>query len=139
MIVVDTNVIAELMKSEPHESVRRWSLAQPAAELCTTAITVGEVLYGIERLPPGRRKELLRETAADVFATYGDHVLAFDASAAAHYPLIVASRDRQGRPIDGFDAQIASICRSEPAALATRNVKDFEQTGIDLIDPWQVP
>ena len=137
MIVVDTNVIAELMKPEPNDSVRRWSLAQPAVELSTTAITVAEVLYGIERLPAGRRKDLLRDSAAEVFATFGDHVLAFDASAAGQYPAIVDGRDRLGRPIDGFDAQIASICRSRHAALASRNVKDFEHTGIDVIDPWQ--
>ena len=138
MIVVDTNVVAELMRPEPNEVVRRWSLAQHSDESYTTAITVAEILYGIERLPSGRRKDLLRATATDVFATFGDRVLPFDADAAAHYPLVVEDRDRLGRPIDGFDAQIASICRGGPAALATRNVKDFEHTGIEVIDPWHV-
>ena len=136
MIVVDTNVVAELMRPEPNEVVRRWSVALRIDESYTTAITVAEILYGIERLPSGRRKDLLRTTAADVFVTFGDRVLPFDADAAAHYPLVVEGRDRLGRPIDGFDAQIASICRVGRAALATRNVKDFEHTGIEVIDPW---
>ena len=136
MIIVDTNVVAELMRPEPNELVRRWSLALPSDESYTTAITLAEILCGIERLPAGRRKDLLRTTATDVFATFGARVLPFDADAAAHYPLIVEGRDRLGRPIDGFDAQIASICRVGRAALATRNVKDFEHTGIEVIDPW---
>lgn len=136
MIVVDTNVVAEVMRSEPNEVVRRWGLALPSDESYTTAITLAEILYGIERLPGGRRKDLLRTTAADVFATFGDRVLPFDADAAAHYPSIVEARERLGRPIDGFDAQIASICRVGGAALATRNVRDFEHTGIEVIDPW---
>lgn len=61
----------------------------------------------------------------------------FDAAAAARYPVIVTRRDRAGLPIDGFDAQIASICHTHDAALATRNAKDFQDTGIDVIDPWQ--
>ena len=136
MIIVDTNVVAELMRPEPDEVVRRWSLALQSDESFTTAITLAEILYGIERLPSGRRKDLLRTTAAEVFATFGDRVLPFDADAAAHYAPIVEGRDRLGRPIDGFDAQIASICRVGRAALATRSVRHFEHTGVELIDPW---
>jgi predicted nucleic acid-binding protein len=136
VIVVDTNVIAELMRPEPHEAVVRWSLAQAASNLYTTAITLAEILYGIERLPNGRRKRLLHETAAEVFTTFADQVLPFDAEAAAEYPLVIDARQRMGRPIDGVDAQIASICRSGSSTLATRNAKDFEHTGVNLIDPW---
>jgi predicted nucleic acid-binding protein len=138
VIVVDTSVIAELMRPEPNALVRRWSMAQQSDESYTTAITLAEILYGIERLPPGRRRDLLRATATDVFGTFGDRVLPFDADAAAEYATIVAERDRRGRPIEGFDAQIASICRVSRAALATRNVKDFEHTGVDAIDPWHI-
>jgi len=136
VIVVDTNVIAELMRPEPHEAVVRWSLAQAAGDLYTTAITLAEILYGIERLPSGRRRTRLRETAAEVFTTFADHVLPFNAGAAAAYPLVVDAREQMGRPIDGFDAQIASICRFGSSTLATRNTRDFEHTGIGLIDPW---
>jgi len=136
VIVVDTDVIAELMRPEPHKAVVRWSLAQAAGDLYTTAITLAEILYGIERLPPGRRKTLLRETAAEVFTAFADHVLPFDTGAAAAYSLIVDAREQLGRPIGGFDAQIASICRSGSSTLATRNTRDFEHTGIDLLDPW---
>lgn len=138
MIVLDTNVASELMKPSPDPVVRDWVRVRRGNELCTTSITLAEIRYGIERLPAGRRRDLLKATADDVFATFEDQVLPFDAAAAAHYPVIVTRRDGAGLPIDGFDAQIATICHTHDAALATRNLKDFQNTGIDLIDPWQL-
>jgi len=137
VIIVDTNLASELMKPSPDAAVRDWVRARPGDELSTTSITVAEIRYGIDRLPAGRRRDLLKETADDVFAAFADRVLPFDAAAATHYPVIVTRRDRAGLPIDGFDAQIASICRTHRATLATRNLKDFEGTGIDVIDPWR--
>lgn len=139
MIVVDTNVASELMKPSPAPIVRDWVRAHRGDELCTTAITLAEIRYGIDRLPAGRRRDLLYATADDVFAAFQDFVLPFDATAATHYSRIVTRRDRAGLPINGFDAQIASICNARGAALATRNMKDFQNTGVDLIDPWQEP
>ena len=115
-----------------------WVRSRGARELWTTAITLAEIGYGIARLPDGRRRDLLRATADELFAAFEDLVLPFDAAAAMHYPAIVTGRDRAGRPIDGFDAQIAAICQARGAALATRDIKDFHDTGIELIDPWQV-
>ena len=91
---------------------------------------MAEISYGIERLPDGARKTLLASTAQQLFAAFSEHVLAFDAVAAGIYGSVVSDRDRAGAPIDGFDAQIASICRIHNAILATRNVKDFSCTGI---------
>ena len=136
MIVLDTNVASELMQPAPEPLVRDWVRSRRVDELYTTAITVAEILYGIERLPAGRRRDLLAGIADELFATFEDHVLGFDARAARHYAVIVARRERLGRPIDGFDAQIASICHVHGAALATRNVKDFRDAGLDVIDPW---
>ncbi len=136
MIIVDTNVASELMKPSPDPGVRDWVRARRGNELCTTSIALAEIRYGIERLPAGRRRDLLLATADDVFSAFEDQVLPFDAVAATHYPVIVTRRDRAGLPIDGFDAQIASICHTHRAALATRNGKDFQYTGIDVIDPW---
>jgi len=136
VIVADTNVVSELMKGEPSSGVRAWVFDHGHHELRITAITVAEVLYGIERLPNGRRKAALREAAVEVFSRFTEDVLAFDLAAATVYPAIVDSRDRQGRPISGYDAQIAAICRSNGATLATRNESDFAGVGIQLINPW---
>ena len=139
MIIIDTNVVSELMKPSPSAAVIEWVRARSGRELFTTSITLAEILYGIARLPDGRRKELLRSTASDVFAAFEDQVLPFDSSAATHYPEVVGGRAQIGLPIDGFDGQIASICRAHGAALATRNLTDFRHTDVTLIDPWQRP
>jgi toxin FitB len=136
MIVADTNVVSELMRPSPSAVVVDW-VRRNERELYTTSITLAEIRYGNERLADDRRKQLLRSTAEEAFLEFEERVLAFDAEAALAYAAIVSSRDRAGLPIDGFDAQIASICSVHRAVLATRNVKDFQDTGIDVIDPWQ--
>ena len=136
MIVVDTNVASELMRPAPSERVRDWVRGQPPDDLYTSAITVAEIRYGIERLPEGTRKVELRAAAVEVFGAFADRVLAFDAAAAEQYSLIVSRRERLGISIEWFDAQIAAICRLHRAALATRNVSDFRETGIGVINPW---
>jgi predicted nucleic acid-binding protein len=136
VIVLDTNVVSELMRPSPAPAVAAWVRAHSAAELYTTAITVAVIAYGIERLPDAARRAPLRATAEQVFAAFTEHVLAFDAAAAAHYGSIVSARERAGAPIDGFDAQIAAICRAHAATLATRNIKDFHDAGIEILDPW---
>jgi len=136
MIVVDTNVLSELMRPAPSERVRLWVEVQPARQLFTSAITVAEVLYGIERLLPGRRQSQLRTAATDVFNDFANQVLPFDEAAASEYAQVVSHRERLGKPIAGFDAQIAAICRARGAALATRNTADFRETGIKIINPF---
>lgn len=137
MIVVDTNVTSELMRRTPAPVVAAWVRAHDATDLYSTSITLAEIWYGIERLPAGYRKDLLSATAAEIFSAFADHVLPFDAEAAAEYAVIVSRRERAGAPIDGFDAQISAICQTRHAMLATRNVKDFDNTGIEVMDPWQ--
>jgi len=137
MIVLDTNVVSELMRPAPAQAVRDWLKVQPPGGMCTTAITVAEIRYGLEWLADGNRKDRLRAAADEVFTAFGEFVLPFDARSAACYAPLVAGRDRIGLPIDGFDAQIAAICQAQDAVLATRNVKDFRETGVVLIDPWQ--
>jgi toxin FitB len=136
MIILDTNVVSELMKQSPARSVVGWSLSQEAHDLFTTSLTLAEIRLGIERLPDGQRKAQLRAKAADIFFALADTVLPFDARAALRYSTLVADRGRAGPPITGFDAQIAAICLSYGAALATRNIKDFQDTGVELLNPW---
>src|SRR5215470_6685687 len=139
MIVADTNVVSELMRPAPSPVVLDWAGRQAAGELYTTAITVAEIRYGVERLPRGRRKDRLQSAADEVFAAFTEYVLPFDASAAVHYARIARHRDEAGLPIAGFDVQIAAICRAHGAALATRNTKDFLETGVEVIDPRRSP
>ena len=136
MIILDTNVVSELMRPEPAPSVASWVRERDRRELRTTVITIAEVRYGVARLPDGRRKQVLLAAADEIFSAFADQVLPVDAAAAEQYAVIANSRERAGKPIAGFDALIAAVCRCQGAALATRNVSDFEGTGIELIDPW---
>jgi len=138
MIVVDTNVASELMRPSASEVVLDWVRRQSGRDLYTSAINVAEILYGIKRLPDGRKKKLLESAVVEVFGIFAEQILPFDAAAAEQYAIVVRRREVLGLPVDGFDAQIAAICRARGAALATRNVSDFQQTGVDVINPWQV-
>ena len=136
MIVTDTNVVSELMKVEPSPEVRAWVFAVGHHELRITAITVAEILYGIELLPSGKRKAALRKAPVEVFNRFIEDVLPFHVATATVYPEIVDHRDRQGMPISGYDARVAAICRTHDARRATRNEKDFAGVGVELINPW---
>ncbi len=137
MIVLDTNVLSELMRREPDRHVVAWLDARADVELMVSAVTVAELLYGIGRLPEGKRKaDLLDAAAAMLQEDFGGRVLPFDELAAAHYASLAVLRERSGRPISMADAQIAAICLSHGAALATRNGKDFAGLALALIDPW---
>lgn len=137
MIVLDTNVISEMMATLPNPSVATWLALQPRQSVFTTAITQAEVLAGMRVLPVGKRKDRLEVQATAMFSTeFGGHILSFDGEAAECYADITAHRRAIGRPISQLDAQIAALAYSHHASLATRNVRDFEHLGLDLINPW---
>lgn len=139
MIVLDTNVLSEALKPSPHETVLRWLAEQNRDAVFTTAITQAEILYGVEMLPAGKRRSRLHSAVERMFTDeFHGRILPFDAESALVYPKIVAGRTQMGRPISQFDAVIASVCRSREATIATRNVSDFEDCGLAVINPWNV-
>jgi predicted nucleic acid-binding protein len=137
MIILDTNVLSELLRPAPETHVLAWVEEQSPASVFTSAVTQGEILYGIRLLPESQRRRKLWDAALAIFnEDFAGRVLSFDGDAAVAYAEISASRRAAGRPISQFDATIAAITRSHGAVLATRNGKDFERCGIDLVDPW---
>lgn len=138
MIVLDTNVLSELMRPSPHSGVVSWLDAQDAAAVATTAITVAEILYGVGRLRDGKHKEALGHVALAIFEEdLSGRVFPFDLDAARYYASMASAAEHAGRRCSMADAQIAAICRSHAARLATRNVKDFDVLGIETINPWE--
>ncbi len=139
MIILDTNVVSELMKAAPAERVLGWIAAQPASALYTTSITEAEILHGLALLPTGKRRNAL-ESAAEAMLSedFAGRILPFGSDAAHAYARIAADRRRAGRPISHFDAQIAAIARSAGAAIATRNVTDYDRCGVKILNPWDV-
>jgi predicted nucleic acid-binding protein len=137
MIVLDTNVLSELTRQAPDPGVVAWLDDLPAEKVATTVVTAAELLYGVAHLPDERRKtQLLDAVLALLNEDFRGRVAPFDATAAAWYATVVTDREQLGRPISVADAQIAAICRAHQATLATRNTKDFINTGIKLVDPW---
>ncbi len=137
MIILDTNALSETLKSGPSEIVLRWLSSQEPSSVFTTAITRAEILFGIEAMPAGKRRQRLSDAVEDIFAKdFEGRILPFDHEAAREFAKIAASRKISGRPISQFDAMIAAITRANRATLATRNTADFEDCGIRLLNPW---
>jgi len=137
VILLDTNVLSEFIRPRPDGAVVRWLDSQSAHELATTTITVFELLRGVALLPDGERREHLGRKVGAQIAALGDRTYGLDATAAAHAAQISASRERSGNPIGAQDALIAGIARSRGCVLATRNTRDFFDSGLTLVDPWQ--
>jgi len=137
MIVLDTNVLSEALRPVPEPSVLHWLAKQSRASLFTTTVTRGEVLFGTRVLSDGKRRRGLWDAAKKIFSEdFAGQVLSFDSDAADVYAEIAASRRMAGKPISQFDAMIVAMARSRGASLATRNVKDFEDCGVDVVNPW---
>ena len=137
MILLDTNVVSEFMASPPAEQVQGWLNAQTALSLHFSTVSIAEITFGLNVMPEGARRRLLTDRFEQFLAAaFEARILPFDERAARAYGEIRASRRTQGRPMSAFDAQIAAIARSRNLAVATRNVKDFENCGLELIDPF---
>jgi toxin FitB len=136
MIVLDTNVLSEEMRVQPDPKVHAWLRRQDPVLLFTTAVTEAELIYGVAVLPDGARKAALTLAVGGILSLFAGRVLPFDRAAAAELPAVLVTRRRLGRPIMAHDAQIAAIARACGMAVATRDMADFADCGITLINPW---
>lgn len=136
MIILDTNVLSEPLRTRPEPAVLAW-LAEVAEDVALTSISVGEVLIGVRLLPAGRRRDGLMAAIERNLAMYADQVLPYDDPAARFYARLQESRRAAGQPLSVEDGMIAAVCRHRGARLATRNIKDFQGLGINLINPWE--
>ena len=135
-MVLDTNVVSELMRPEPDAAVLAWLNEQAADTLWLNSVVVSELLYGVARLPDGKRRaQLALAVQAMLAEDFSGRVLPFDLEAAVVYADLVAMRERQGQPVDVADSQIAAICLTHGASLATRNTKHFDGLGLMLLNP----
>ncbi|GMQ75033.1 MAG: type II toxin-antitoxin system VapC family toxin [Gammaproteobacteria bacterium] len=137
MILLDTNVISEVMKVAPSANVLKWLNDQTSSAVHVSAVTVGEIEYGLRILPDGRRRLQLKEKFEQFIAlAFAQRVLGYDEAAARLYGEIMGSRKELGRPMSVPDGQIAAIARSHGLSVATRNTRDFEECGVDLLNPF---
>ncbi|WP_419936309.1 type II toxin-antitoxin system VapC family toxin [Candidatus Palauibacter sp.] len=135
--LLDTNVVSELIRRSPKPAVAAWASGHLVEDLFFSAVSEAELRYGVAILPVGRRRDtLLFEIEAMLRDAFEDRVLPFDSDAARAYGHIAAKRRSSGRPVSPADCQIAAIAASRRMTVATRNVRDFEGMGIEIVDPW---
>lgn len=136
-MILDTNVLSEMARPQPDALVLAWLRAQPSTQLATTTINVAEILAGIESLPQGTRRDDIQRRMQQGLHTLSARTYGFDQAAAAAYGPIIATRQRLGRPLHGFDGLIVAIAVTRGLRIATRNVDDFSDCGVAIINPWR--
>jgi toxin FitB len=140
MILLDTNVVSEPHRPRPDSAVQEWLNAQPAQNLYLCTPVLAELRYGFERLPSGARRNRLESWFRDLEEQhFADRILPFDQLAAHEFGRVMSRRQKAGRPIKPMDALIAAIAVGHMAAIATRDMMDFADLGLELINPFQVP
>lgn len=137
MIVLDTNVVSEAMKPEPHPAVRAWLNDQAAETLYLSSVTLAELLFGIGALPAGMRKDMLAQTLDGLVGLFRDRVLPFDIDAAGHYAELAVTARVAGRGFPTPDGYIAAIAASRGFIVASRDTAPYEAAGVTVINPWE--
>jgi predicted nucleic acid-binding protein len=137
MIIVDTNIVSEPYRPRPDPNVRAWIDAQGTSTLFTCTPVLAELRFGYERLDRSARKDRLGAYIERVENDlYRGRILSFDLAAAAHYAKIATRRERLGKRIEQMDALIAAIALAHGASVATRDVDDFSNIGLEVINPF---
>lgn len=137
MIVLDTNVISEAMRPEPHPAVRAWLNDQAAETLYLSSVTLAELLFGVAALPAGKRKEMLAQAVDGLMGLFRGRVLPFDADAARHYAELAMTARSAGRGFPTPDGYIAAIAVSRGFIVASRDTAPYEAASVTVINPWQ--
>jgi predicted nucleic acid-binding protein len=138
MIVLDTNVVSEAMKPEPHPAVRAWLNDQAAETLYLSSVTLAELLFGIAALPAGQRKDMLAQALDGLLELFRDRVLPFDTDAARRYAELAVTAKQDGRGFPTPDGYIAAIAASRDFIVASRDTAPYEAAGVSVINPWEV-
>lgn len=136
MWLIDTCVVSELAKAKPEPLVVQW-LRQHAAVAKIAAVSLGEIVYGIESLPLGARRNALQRWCDDMRGLFTERFLVADEMVWQTYGRLKASLEAIGRPQDDLDVLIAATATVHRLTIVTRNVKHFKDTGVDLINPWE--
>ncbi len=137
MIVLDTNVISEAMKPEPHPGVLTWLNEQAIETLYLSSVTLAELLFGIAALPIGRRKNILAKTLDGLLDLFGNRILPFDVNAARHYADLAVTARSAGQGFPTPDGYIAAIATAHGFIVATRDIAPFHAVGLKVINPWE--
>lgn len=137
--LLDTNVISEVIARQPNPRVITWLDSIDENIIYLSAITIGEIGRGIERLPEShRRTNLLNWLQNDLLARFSNRILPLDLAVMLRWGEFVANLEKRGPPLPAMDSLIVATALYYELVLVTRNTKDFALTGVQVLDPWQV-
>ena len=139
MILLDTCVISEVGRESPSPPVADWFSSLPEDQIRLSVLSVGEIQKGIELLDPGARRARLQRWLDGLVRLFEDRILPVDEPVARRWGSVSATAQRAGRPRPPVDALIAATALRHDLVVATRNVADFEGTGVRLVNPWTQP
>jgi predicted nucleic acid-binding protein len=135
--LIDTNCISELVKSKPNENVMQWFNNQNELDLYLSVITFGELRKGVEKLLDSKRKRKLNHWInEDLLHRFKNRTLDITLSEVNKWGEVLAKAEKMGRTLPTVDALIASTALVHNLAVVTRNIKDMEASGVELINPW---
>ena len=138
MILVDTNVISELWRIAPDPGVLAWVDAQAIETLYLSAVTVGELRFGVASMPQGRRRTVYQERLErEVLPAFMGRVLPFDLNASQAYASLMAHARRDGKALGMADGYIAATASSRALTVATRDVEPYLAARVKVINPWE--
>ncbi len=137
MIILDTNVISALMLLRPDPHVTEWLDKQSRPSLWITSVTVFEIEFGLRLMPPGAKRSMMTREFEGVLSDIDRRIAAFDEESATRAGDLMASRQKQGRPVELRDTMIAGIVLAHHATLATRNVSHFADISAKVVNPWK--
>jgi len=136
--VLDTNVISELISKQPNKKVVEWLDRLDPNTIYLSVITIGEIRKGIEKLPPSKRRETVREwLEADLLLRFQGRILEITTEVMLVWGELAGRLENEGRPITAIDSLIAAIALQGNYCLVTRNEHDFQHTGVTIINPWK--
>ena len=134
--LLDTCVLSELVKTNRDNNVINWFEKRKPHELYTSAMTWGELNRGVDRMPASNRRSELTQWLDQLVIGFEDRVLAFDQTVARAWSQMTVQAEANGKPIAAFDSIIAATARANNCKLVTRNVRDFAQAGVEIVNPW---
>ncbi len=134
--LVDTNVLSEPMRPKPDGNVVAW-LENHESDLFVFAVSIGEIRFGIARLPKGKRKQCFEKWFEELCRIFQDKVLAYDAAVATRWGDIQARQEASGRAIPIADGMIAATADHYGMKVATGNARDFESCGVEVVNPFE--
>jgi predicted nucleic acid-binding protein len=134
--LLDTCVLSELVKTNRDNNVVDWFEKRKPHELCISAMTWGELNRGVDRMTASKRRSELTQWLDQLVIGFEDRVLAFDQTVARAWSQMTVQAEANGKPMAAFDSIIAATARAYDCKLVTRNVRDFAQAGVEIVNPW---